>query len=185
MKIKLLDVRLSFPDIFEAAQFQGTGPFNYGASFLFAHDHPATKVMADTIKAVATEKWGAKAAATIKTFEGNSQKCCYFEGDTKGYDGYGGNMAVSAKRGQEKGRPLVVDKNLSPLTAADGKPYAGCYVNAVIEIWAQDNGYGKGMRATLNSLQFLRDGDRFSSGSASTVDDFEDLSVNEFADDLV
>ena len=185
MKIKLKDVRLSFPDLFEATQFQGTGPFNYGASFLFAPDHPAAKIVDDAIKAVAAEKWAAKAAATLKTIANNSQKICYYEGDTKAYEGYEGNMALSAKRSQDKGRPLILDTNKQPLTAADGKPYGGCYVDAVIEIWPQDNQYGKGMRATLNGVQFRRDGDRFTAGEPATEDDFEDLAVNEFADDLV
>ena len=33
-------------------------------------------------------------------------------------------------------RPLVVDVDKSPLTAQDGKPYSGCYVNASLELWA-------------------------------------------------
>jgi hypothetical protein len=75
----------------------------------------------------------------------------------------------------------VYDKNKTFLTEADGKPYAGCYVNCALNIWAQDNQYGRRINAELVSVQFLRDGDAFSGGVRSTGDEYEDLS--EGADD--
>ncbi len=59
-------------------------------------------------------------------------------------------------------RPLVLDKDAKThLYATDGKPYAGCYVNASIDIWAQDSQYGKRVNAGLRGVQFIRDGDKF------------------------
>lgn len=185
MKIKLIDVRLSFPDLFVPVQFQGTGPFNYKCSFLFAPNSQAAKDVDAAVKAVAKEAWAARAETILSSIKNNSMKCCFIEGDMKEYDGYAGNLVLAAGRGEDKGRPLVIDTNKSPLTASDGKPYGGCYVDAVVEIWAQDNGHGKAIRATLNGVQFRRDGDRFSGGEPASVDDFEDLTTNEFADDLV
>jgi hypothetical protein len=78
----------------------------------------------------------------------------------------------------------VLDGLKNPLVAADGKPYAGCYVNTTVEFWAQDNSYGKGIRCTLLGVQFLRDGDAFSAGSVATPDDFEALAEGAGADDL-
>jgi hypothetical protein len=184
MKIKLNNVRLSFPDLFTATQFGGTGPFSYGAAFLFAPDSATDKAVKAAFNAVAKEKWGAKADAIIKAVQGNPQKCCYYDGNLKDYDGYENNMVLSAKRPQDKGRPLVVDADKSPLQAEDGKPYAGCYVNATVELWPQDNQHGKGMRCTVLGVQFLRDGDRFGGGSQPDTDDFEDISVTDTADDL-
>jgi len=74
-------------------------------------------------------------------------------------------------------RPTVLDRDKSPLIAADGRPYAGCYVNAVVEIWAQDNKYGRGLRAALKGVQFVKDGDAFSGGGTASPDDFADLSA--------
>ena len=111
-------------------------------------------------------------------------KVCYWSGDTKEYDGYAGQMALTAKRQESKGRPLVIDKDKSPLTEADGKPYAGCYVNASVEIWAQENKYGKTLRCELLGLQFAADGDAFSAGSVADEADFDDLSDSGDADDL-
>ncbi|WP_244126983.1 ssDNA-binding protein, partial [Xylella fastidiosa] len=64
----------------------------------------------------------------------------------------------------------------TPLAAQDGRPYAGCYVNANIELWAQDNNYGKRINASLGGVQFLRDGEAFAGGGVASVEDFEDLS---------
>ena len=39
-----------------------------------------------------------------------------------------------------------MDRDRSPLTEKDSKPYAGCYVNAKLQLWTQDNQHGKGIR---------------------------------------
>jgi hypothetical protein len=184
MKVKLADVRLSFPDLFEAVQFQGAGPFSYRASFLMSPTHPARKEIDAAMQAVAKDKWGAKAQQTLAGILGTSNKCCFIDGATKAYDGYAGNWALTSSRPQEKGRPLVIDQGKNPLVAADGKPYAGCYVNASVEFWAQDNQYGKAVRCTLLGVQFLRDGDAFGGGSVADPDDFESLAEGAGADSL-
>ncbi len=81
-----------------------------------------------------------------------------------------------------KARPLVLDRDKTPLTAADGKPYSGSYMNVSLEIWAQDNNFGKRINATLKGVQFVGDGDSFGGGAPASPDDFEDLAVGE--DDL-
>ncbi|MGJ0626521.1 ssDNA-binding protein, partial [Xenorhabdus bovienii] len=80
-----------------------------------------------------------------------------------------------ASRTIAKGRPLVIDCDRTPLTAQDGRPYSGCYVNATISIFAYDK-KGKGIGASLGGVQFLRDGDAFAGGGVASVDDFDDLS---------
>lgn len=188
MKVKIRNARLSFPDLYEATQYQGQGPFNFGATFLGANDdgaqvsldegktwQPFKAGMDKALDQVARDAWGAKAPAHLQAIKGNSQKCCFVDGNTKAYDGYADKWALSAKREQSKGRPLVIDQNKQPLVAADGKPYAGCYVNATVEVWAQDNSFGKGLRATLVGVQFARDGDAFGGGAAPSPDDFDEI----------
>lgn len=184
MKVKIYG-RLSFPDLFEAVQYQGQGPFNYRASFLIDPAHPCKAQIDAAIEAVAKDKWAAKAPQILAGIKGNSQKCCFVDGDTKAYDGYAGNWALTATRPQEKGRPLVLDQAKQQLVAADGKPYAGCYVNASVEFWAQDNSYGKAVRCTLLGVQFAKDGDAFTAGAPASPDDFEALAEGATADDLV
>lgn len=191
--VKLSNARLSFPALFTAEDYEGDGKFKYKASFLIEEDQAVHVQQADkswkktTMKAVilqlATDQWKTKAAAVLKTIEGQSQKFCWLDGATKTYDGYDGNFVLTASRGQEKGRPLLVDLDKSPLTEKDGKPYAGCFVNGTVEIWAQDNSFGKGIRATLRGVQFLRDGDSFSAGAPLDDDDFESVDAPEMAED--
>lgn len=176
MKIKLINVRLSFPDLFKAGEYEGNR--NYGATFLVDPDSANHKVIMDAIKAVGEEAWKAKAPAILKAaLASDGQKVCYWDGNLKEYEGYEGMMALRATRGEAKGRPMVIDADKSPLVEADGKPYAGCYVNASVELWAQDNKFGKTVRCTLLGVQFAKDGDAFSAGSVASEDDFDDLGV--------
>lgn len=185
MKVKLKGVRLSFPDLFEAAQFEGKGPFSYRASFLVepnSENHKALiKAKEDTFKEEFKDKW----KSVMANADDDSKLRFLVDGNKKEYDGYAGMIAVSAKRDQSKGRPLLLDKDKSELSQTSGKPYAGCYVNATIEVWAQNNQYGKTVRAQLLAVQFAKDGDAFGAGSATgSPDEFEDLSVGD-EDDLV
>lgn len=185
MKIKLNKVRLSFPDLFEAVQYQGSGPFNYGAQFLIPADSTLKKSIDAAIQSVAKEKWGAKAAAILTEILPDKKACCWIDGNRREYDGYAGNWAISAKRLQDKGAPLVLDTNKSALTAKSGRIYAGCYVNASIEIYAQDSKNGKGIRCELLAVQFDSEGDSFGGGTAPSADDFDDLAVGADAEELV
>ncbi|MBD2799530.1 DUF2815 family protein [Xenorhabdus sp. M] len=180
MKISLKNVRLAFPDLFEAKDFEGDGNFKYRATFLIPKERKdlIAEIEAAILK-VATEKWGAKAEGIIKDIRGNNMRFNFRDGDSKSdYDGYAGNMFISASN---KARPLVVDRNRSPLTAQDGKPYSGCYVNATISIYGYDN-KGKGISASLSGVQFFRDGDAFAGGGVASVNDFDDLSEGADAD---
>jgi len=185
-KIRIENVRLSFPDLFEATQFEGQGPFKFGATFLVAPGSKADKAIRAKIDEVAQSKWAAKAPAIVKAqyAKDNSQSFCYTTGDQKAYDGYEGMMVLRATRDLDKGRPGVYDLDRSPLQPEDGKPYAGCYVNASVEFWAQDNKYGKSVRCTLVGVQFAADGDAFSAGSKASEDDFDDLGEGAEAEEL-
>lgn len=177
--LKIKKVRLSFPDLFEATQYQGTGPFNYSATFLLPTGHPDIPKVNAAIKAAAVGKWGKKADATLAGILGNSQKCCWVDGNTKAYGGYADSWALSSKRAQDRGRPVVIDADTSPLTAADNKPYAGCWVNATVEIYAQDNNYGKGIRCVLRGVQFVKDGEAFSAAVPVSADEFDAVEEDE------
>ena len=182
-KVLLKNVRLSFPDLFEPVQYQGKGAFRYNASFLVEPGSENDNKIRAAIKEAANETWGAKAAVQLKGMENNSNKYCYMDGNLKEYDGYTDMMYISAHRSQAQGAPKVVDKNPKiELTAADGKPYAGCYVNASLEIYAQ-KGENPGVRASLIAVQFVQDGDAFA-GARATADDFDDLSEGADSEDF-
>jgi hypothetical protein len=190
-KVIIHNARLSFPDLFEAKQFQGQGPFQFRSAFILdpeasrativyspteKKEGNAIKVFNKVLAEVAAEKWGAKAEGFLKAaMAAGSQKCCFYDGDTKSYNGYAGNWIVSATRNQNDGAPMVVDRNKRPLTAKDGKLYSGCYVNGTVEIWAQSNEFGKALRATLVNVQFAGDGESFGGAAPATANDLDDL----------
>lgn len=183
MKVVLQNVRLSFPDLFTARKFKGEGKARFSASFLVEKGSENDQKIQEAIVAAAEEKWADKAQARLKTLAGQNGKYCYLDGETKDYDGYTGMMVLSAHRNEDQGKPKVVDRLKQDLPPDAGKPYAGCYVNAVVDIWAQAGDY-PGIRATLNVVQFYADGEPFA-GSAPNVDDLPDIEDMGELEDLV
>lgn len=182
MKVKLSNVRLAFPTLFEAKTVNGEGKPAFSASFLLDPADPQVKALNAAIEQVAKDKWGVKADAILKQMRA-TDKVALHDGDLKAnYDGFPGNLYVSARSAT---RPLVIDKDKTPLAEVDGKPYAGCYVNASVELWPQDNNYGKRVNASLRGVQFFRDGDAFAGGGAASADDFDDVAEGAMAEDLV
>lgn len=170
----LKNVRLAFPNVFEASSVNGEGDPRFGATFIIEGDDPQLAALNKVIEAVAKEKWGAKADVNLKALRG-AGKVALRNGDEKAnYDGFEGNWFIAASS-KANARPTVVDGQRQPLTERDGKIYAGCYVNASIEIWAQDNAYGKRINATLRGIQFVRDGEAFGGGRPAQADEFDEL----------
>jgi hypothetical protein len=176
--IMLVDVRLAFPQLWTATQVNGEGKAAFSASFLMPPDHPDVAKIKAAIAKTATAKWGAKTAEYLPVLVA-SDKVCLHNGDLKSnLEGYTGNLFVSARGPM---RPLVIDADKSVLTEADGRPYSGCFVNAQIALWAQENNYGKRINAQLRGVQFLRDGEAFSGGGVASPDEFEPVAQD--ADD--
>lgn len=182
MKIKLQNVRLAFPVLFEAKTVNGEGKPAFSATFLIDPADPQVKTVSAAIDEVARGKWGEKAGATLRQMRAQDKVCLHDGALKSNYDGFDGVLYVSAR---SITRPLVIDRDKSPLTERDGRPYAGCYVNASIELWAQDNNYGKRVNASLRGVQFLRDGDAFAGGAPASEDEFDDLAEGADADNLV
>jgi hypothetical protein len=164
-KIKLNNVRLSFPNLFRKAVFSGEET-KYEATFLLDKVKHADliKEIHAAIAACTKEKWQGK----IKSLP--ADKLCLKDGDNVEYAGYAGSMSFKAAN---KTRPMCVDRDRSPITEDDNKFYAGCYVNGIVELWAQDNSYGKRINANLLGVQFLKDGEPFADGGKASADDFD------------
>jgi hypothetical protein len=162
-KIQLKNVRLSFPSIFKRASFNGEdGKFE--ATFLLNKE-----TQADQIAKLEAAIEDAIKEAKIKV---PSDKRCLKDGDEFEYDGYAGHMAFKASSNK---RPTVIDRDKTPLAEDDGKPYAGCYVNAIVDIWVQNNNFGKRANANLFGIQFVTDGEAFGSGDVDVTDEFDEL----------
>lgn len=161
-KIQLKNVRLSFPSVFHRAVFEGTEG-KYEATFLIDKEDVKTKKVIDDAIAAAI------AEAKIKV---PSDKRCLKDGDESEYDGYEGNWSLKAANSK---RPTVINRDKTPLTEEDEVVYAGCYVNAIVDFWVQNNKYGKRVNANLYGIQFLKDGEPFGMGPVDVTDDFDDL----------
>jgi len=174
-KIKLNNVRLSFPSLFRKAVFGGDET-KYEATFLMGKEEHA---------AVIAEIEAGMAAVSKEKHKGKlppADKLCLKDGDTIDYDGYAGNMSIKASSPK---RPMVIGTDRAPLTEDDGKPYAGCYVNAIIELWGQDNQYGKRVNANVLAVQFVKDGEPFGDGVSASIDDFDDVEPVADMDDFM
>lgn len=181
-KVTLQNVRIAFPELFTAkVQGDGEGKPKFSAAFLFPPDHPCIPKIEAAMAEVAKEKWAAKADQVVKSLKA-ADKMALHDGDNKAdYAGYEGNMFINASNAA---RPTVIGRDKSPLAEKDGVIYSGCYVNAIVEIWAQDHAkFGKRINASLSGVQFYKDGDAFSGGRAAGADEFEDLGDAAGADD--
>ena len=177
MKIKLVNARLSFPSLFEATSFEGSKP-SFKATFILDKKKDAAKIaeINKAIDAMIAEKW--KGKVTRAKLKG----VCLRDGEEKAdMDGYGDDVMFISSASLK--RIPVVDGDLSPLSAQDNKPYAGCYVNGTIELWVQDNDFGKRINAQLRAVQFSKNGDPFGVKEANPEEEFD--KVEESADDVV
>ncbi|MBP8282667.1 MAG: DUF2815 family protein [Chromatiaceae bacterium] len=176
MEIILKNVRMAFPTIW-IPQAINDGEPSFGANFIVPPESDNAKLLAATIKKVAAEKWKDKTDAVLAKLKQDGRICYHTNPMTNSagevYSGFEGMYWV---RTGNKMRPMIVDRNPNvPLTPADGRPYGGCFVNAKIDLWAQDNKWGKRVNASLLVIQYVGPGEAFSGGAAPSIAGLEDL----------
>jgi len=169
-KIMLPNVRLSFPSLFHKAVFDGKET-KFEATFLIDKNEQADKIKEIKAAIDAAIKEGLKGAKLPP------DKLCMKDGDGIEYAGYAGCMSLKAS---SQKRPIVLNRDKTPLTEEDNKLYAGCYVNAIIELWAQNNQFGKRINANLLGVQFFKDGEPFADGVTASASDFEAFKDEDF-----
>lgn len=158
--VTIHNVRLSYPELFTAKQRKDEkgvpkGDPIFSASFILDKTSNADDIKRLTTAAVMTkkEKWQDKAVNLMgRSIRDGSEKAAT--------DGYGDKvMFISSSNSK---RPQVVNKDLAAITAEDEQaPYAGCYVDARVRCWAQDNSFGKRINWSLEVVQFRRHGEPF------------------------
>lgn len=182
MIVKLNNVRLAFPSLWTPTDYKGDGKFRYRGTFLMPPAHKNVPDVNAAMEHVAAEAWKGQAAAVLAAIRADRRSSCFFDGNLKpNLAGFPGNWVLTALNEE---RPLVVDGRKAPLLPSDGKPYAGCYVNASVDIWAQNNGHGKAIRCQLRTVQFLRDGDSFGGGTPISEDELDTITDGIDADDV-
>jgi hypothetical protein len=177
-EIMLENVRIAFPVLWKPERVNDQGEPRYSACLLLERDHPAINGLKAVLRKVAQGKWKDKAGDVLKQLVAQDRVCLH-DGDTKAnYEGFPGNLYVSAS---SKIRPLALARDKTPLSEGDGVIYSGCRVNAKLDIWAQDNKFGKRLNAQLQGVQFCVDDEAFTGGGRpADVSEFAQLeSVDE------
>lgn len=174
-QLTLTNVRLSYPQVFKPKamtdkQGRPMGEPKFSASFLM--DKKEHKKLIAEIK---TKIEQLKAEKNLKVAP---DKVCLHDGVEKdGTDGYGEDvMYLNASNTR---RPQVVDRKKGAVTEEDNVIYGGCYVNAVVRLWPQNNEYGKRINASLEAVQFVRDGEAFGAPPVDLDDALPDLDKDE------
>lgn len=163
LKIKMQRVRICFPSLFTTASFGGEDTGKYEATFILQKsEHKAViKEIEAGMRELAKERLKGKMPP--------ADKVCMKDGDDTDRPEFRECMTIKAST---KKRPLVLDRDKRPLVEDDGAIYAGCYTNAIITLWAQDNQYGKRVNAQLDGVQFNMSGDPLGAGGID-VDAFD------------
>ena len=179
-KIVLRNVRLSYEHVFKPTSFDDGSDPKYSATFIIPKDHPDLPA----VKRAFFEA-GQETFATDFVKPGNWPKhytCSLKDADVE-TDSMGEILAEkqSAYKGcyvleaNSSKRPVVINRAKAAVTEEDGLIYSGCYVNASLA--AAGYTYGKvkkGVKAYLNGVQFVKDGERFGSDAMSDFDELDD-----------
>jgi hypothetical protein len=187
--IWVMGARLAFADgVFEKKAIAGDAKSTprYNCGLLLPLGDPQIAKIEGIEKTLATEyDWkGDATGAQVYALLKKKDRLALHDGNDKSkYAGFEDAMYLSPSADT---RPTAVDRDRSPLTKDDGKLYSGCYVNAKVEIWVQDNQWGQRINAKLLGVQFVKDGDAFGSGSPpANPDDFPDLDAGDGEDDAL
>jgi len=182
--IYLQNVRLSFPHLTEAhASAQGAVP-KFAADFIMPADHPGYQQFMARYGELAAAEWKDHAQQVMGMIQQDRKLRNYGAGEEKvnkqtfrPYDGYAGQVWIMANN---KNMPQMIKTDGVPVDAANTMEaqavartmYGGCYVNAAVKPWVQDNQFGKGIRCDLIAVQFQADGEAFGEGAPDASDMF-------------
>lgn len=172
-KVTTPKFRVSFPHVFKAHAMKEDQEAKFSCVMLFDKKTDLS-AMKKACANAATEKWGADKAKWPKNL-----KMPFRDGDEKSdMKGYEGTNFVTAT---SKKRPGVVDQGLNLITEEDESFYAGCYARATLIAFAYDVSGNKGVSFSLQNLQKLGDGEKFSGrrDAAQEFDAVEDGSNDE------
>lgn len=171
LRIRLDNVRLSYPALDKPSSIkQADGTMSkpkFQLTVLL--DKKAHKADIDKLNKLIERAQIDKFGKLVKL-----KNVCLKDGEEKeDTDGYGPDvMSLIAKNDN---RPAVVDGAKNTVAPGDAKwPYAGCYVNVSVEIFAykhQVGGYG--VSASLRAVQFAKDGEPFGAGKVDVDEEFE------------
>jgi hypothetical protein len=173
--------RLSYADIHKPRAFAEGVKARYKTLVLIPKDTEQGKkdfaALQAASKVAKTEKWGEKIPKL------QADKLCVKDGDQMEGEETDGCWVLSAS---EENAPQVLDRDgKTRLVEADGKIYSGANARVLVNLWAQDNKYGKRINANLYAVQFVAHGEAFGKGrvdAESMFGSLDDETVSGFGD---
>lgn len=185
MQLMLKNKRQAFPAL-GAPQAIGDGEPAYGNRLIIDPDDADVKVLDDAVLAVAREKWKDKAESILQMLK-EDKKVCFEHGPYRNkktgqpYDGFEGKYYLGTRRPVDKGRPTCVDKfgkEITDKSEIERILYSGCVVHQKVEIWAQDNSFGRRINCSVLGVMFAGDGASFGGGAApASADEFSGMAA--------
>jgi hypothetical protein len=166
--VKLQGVRLSYPHLFELYKYDEKSKPEYSAQFILSKTGHA-----ETLKQIRAMYADMVSKAKCKVLD--AYEVCLRDGAKKAdKKGYGPDTMFIKAKADKKFK--LADITGQPVLEDNGKFYAGCYVNAIISFWLQDNSWGKRINCRLLGVQFLRDGEPLGSEDMDVSSMFVDES---------
>jgi len=186
--VLMTNVRLSYAYVFKA--YEGDdGKKSYGSHMIFTAEQPyepkvplpngekitLKAALQRAIRECAVEKWGDKAEEVLKTLAAQDRLCLH-KGDVSkaGQAAYAGKLYVSSNNAA---KPNAYDSKGRAVTDPTHPEavYSGCIAQVAINIWAQENKYGKRINAEPMGFKFTRHEERLSGGGrVASADEFVD-----------
>lgn len=203
MKVILKNARLSFHDLFEARGFQGGDP-KFSGTFIcgkdttvkFARDGEQVieshEVLTELTATVLSDKFGKGKHKADNWFynkaDGSTTRNKFSDKEDEYRNGVGSDTwYVTAAKREDKarnGKMTILDQRREAIDANSGLIYSGCYVNVILDVFGYEGGSGKGVTASLEAVQLLKDGESLAGGKAADpASDFDDEEIE--ASDLM
>lgn len=180
-RIMLKGITLAFPALAEPQAF-GEGEPAYGAKFPIKVNSEQQKAIEAAMKAEAEETWKDKADSVLSMLTEDGKVCftkkVYRSKKTgEPYQGFDGTHYLSARNA--KTQPTVFNEygdELKTKSDIEAKAFSGALVNASVEIWAQDNKWGRRINCSLRGVMLTGQGENFGGGSSpASADEFAGL----------
>lgn len=180
---------IRFPAVGEPKAI-GDGEPAWGGKFPIDPKSPYVKQIEDAMLAEAKALWKDDGKSVLEMLK-EDKKVCFerkpYKSKKNGevYNGFEGKFTLGTRTSVNKAQPTVFKDSVDPLTdekiivpvegnaARERLIYDGCIVDAKVEVWTQQNKFGRRINCSLLGVKFVGDGEHFGGGSGpASADDF-------------
>jgi hypothetical protein len=174
--IVLTNVRISYAKLFKPDTKFG----NYGLVALMEKGDEQGEANLKKVRGAMNK--AAKKEWPTNTPKLKPAKLCLQDGDDEDDEAYQNHWGLRASNGDAV--PIVNRAKQLVKPGQPQAPYSGCFCDVAVEIWAQDNDFGKRINAKLKSVRFHGEGEALTADRPVNPDEiFDDYDEEEFGDD--